>query len=60
VVKLNGDDTKGQIIQTVTSPDFDIIATGVLLGNDIIVTNARFTTPVTPTTPYWLTRARVN
>ena len=60
VVKLNHDDTTGQIVQTVTSPDFDIPATGVLQGNDIIVTNARFLTPFTPTTPYWLTRARVN
>jgi sugar lactone lactonase YvrE len=60
VVKLNGDDTKGQIIQTITSPDFDIIATGVLLGDDLIVTNPRFTTPNTPTTPYWLTRVKAN
>jgi sugar lactone lactonase YvrE len=60
VVKLNGDDTSGQIIKTITSPDFDIIATGVLVGDDIIVTNPRFTTPNTPTTPYWLTRVKVN
>lgn len=60
VVKLNNDDTKGQIVQTITSPDFDIIATGVLLGDDIIVTNPRFTTPNTPTTPYWLTRVRAH
>jgi hypothetical protein len=60
VVKLNGDDTSGQIIKTITSPDFDIIATGVLLGNDLIVTNPRFSTPNTPTTPYWLTRVRAN
>lgn len=60
VVKLDGQDTSGQIIKTITSPDFDIIATGVLLGDDIIVTNPRFTTPNTPTTPYWLTRVKVN
>jgi hypothetical protein len=60
VVKLNSDDTSGQIIKTITSPDFDVIATGVLIGDDIIVTNPRFTTPNTPTTPYWLTRVKVN
>jgi outer membrane protein assembly factor BamB len=60
VVKLNGDDTSGTIIKTITSPDFDIIATGVLLGDDVIVTNPRFTTPNTPTTPYWLTRVKAN
>jgi hypothetical protein len=32
----------------------------VLVGDDIIVTNPRFTTPNTPTTPYWLTRVKVN
>jgi sugar lactone lactonase YvrE len=60
VVKLDSDDTSGQIIKTITSPDFDVIATGVLLGDDLIVTNPRFSTPNTPTTPYWLTRVRVN
>jgi hypothetical protein len=60
VVKLAHDDLSGQIVQTITSPDFDIIATGVLMGDTIIVTNPRFSTPNTPTTPYWLTRAKLN
>jgi len=60
VVKLKHGAESGEIIQTITSPDFDIPATGALLGNSIIVTNARFTTPLTPTTPYWLTRASIH
>lgn len=60
VVKLKHGAESGQIVQTITSPDFDIPATGALLGNSIIVTNARFTTPFTPTTPYWLTRASIH
>jgi hypothetical protein len=60
VVKLKHGAQTGEIIQTITSPDFDIPATGALLGNSIIVTNARFTTAFTPTTPYWLTRVSVH
>ena len=60
VIKLKNGAQTGEIVKTITSPDFDIPATGALLGNSIIVTNARFTTPFTPTTPYWLTRVSVH
>jgi len=60
VVQLKHGAQSGEIIRTITSPDFDIPATGALLGDSIIVTNARFTTPFTPTTPYWLTRVSVH
>jgi sugar lactone lactonase YvrE len=56
VVDLAPDLGSGTITRTITSPDLDIPATGALLGNTLYVTNARFTTPVTPTTPYWITR----
>jgi sugar lactone lactonase YvrE len=56
VIELARDARKGKLVRTITSPKLDIPATGVLLGDALYVTNARFTTPVTPTTPYWLTR----
>jgi sugar lactone lactonase YvrE len=60
VVKLKHGADSGTVIQTITNPKFDIPATGALLGDSIIVTNARFNTPFTPTTPYWLTRASIH
>jgi sugar lactone lactonase YvrE len=56
VVELSHDAHKGKIVQTITSPDFDVIATGAKLGGAIYVTNARFEVTPTPTTKYWLTR----
>jgi sugar lactone lactonase YvrE len=55
-VKLSHDARRGKIVETITSPKFDILATGTFVGDTLFVTNARFNTPVTPTTPYWLTR----
>jgi hypothetical protein len=60
VVKLKQKAERGELVQTITHPRFDIPATGALLGDSIIVTNARFTTDFTPATPYWLTRASIH
>jgi hypothetical protein len=56
VIKLNAGGTKGQLVNTLKSDDFDIPTTVAAFGNSLYLPNARFTTPPTPNTPYWITR----
>ena len=41
---------------TITSPHLDIPTTVAFQAGRLWAVNARFSTPVTPTTPYWITR----
>jgi len=50
VVRLRG--RGGQIVDRLTDPAFDIPTTVAAFGGRLYLPNARFTTPVTPTTPY--------
>lgn len=56
VIKLDADGTSGALVDTLTSPDFDVPTTVAAFGNSLYLPNARFTTPPTPDTPYWVTR----
>lgn len=56
VIKLNAAGTRGQLVNTLTSDDFDFSTTVAAHGNSLYLPNARFTTPPTPDTPYWITR----
>ncbi|HEY6666328.1 MAG TPA: superoxide dismutase, partial [Propionibacteriaceae bacterium] len=56
VIKLNAAGTSGQLVDTLTSNDFDIPTTVAAFGNSLYLPNARFTTPPTPNTSYWITR----
>jgi sugar lactone lactonase YvrE len=56
VIKLNAAGTSGQLVNTLTSDDFDFPTTVAAHGNSLYLPNARFTTPPTPDTPYWITR----
>ena len=56
VFKLNAAGTAGQLVDTLTSDDFDIPTTVAAFGNSLYLPNARFNTPPTPDTPYWITR----
>jgi sugar lactone lactonase YvrE len=56
VIKLYAGGTRGQLVDTLTSDDFDIPTTVATLGNSLYLPNARFATPPTPDTPYWITR----
>jgi len=40
----------------ITSPDLDVPTTAAFQAGRLWAVNARFGTPVTPTTPYWITR----
>jgi sugar lactone lactonase YvrE len=56
VFRLNAAGTAGQLVDTLTSDDFDIPTTVAAFGNSLYLPNARFNTPPTPDTPYWITR----
>jgi len=56
VIKLNASGTRGRLVDTLTSPDFDIPTTVAAFGNSLYLPNARFATPPTPDTAYWITR----
>ena len=55
VFKLDRSGASGELRDTLTSPDFDVPTTIARSGGDLYLPNARFTTPPTPTTPYWVT-----
>jgi sugar lactone lactonase YvrE len=56
VIKLNASGTRGRLVDTLKSPDFDVPTTVAAFGNSLYLPNARFTTPPTPNTSYWITR----
>ncbi|HEX6151570.1 superoxide dismutase [Nocardioides sp.] len=56
VVSLNRAGTQGRVVRTITSADFDIPTTVARFGRWLYLPNARFNTPPTPDTPYWVTR----
>ncbi|MGH3023338.1 MAG: SMP-30/gluconolactonase/LRE family protein [Gaiellaceae bacterium] len=58
VVRLSRDLSEGEILTHLTHPDFDVPTTIAELGNRLYAVNARFGTPVTSTTPYWVTQVR--
>jgi sugar lactone lactonase YvrE len=56
VLDLAKDGTSGTLVGTITSPDFDVPTTVAAFGPWLYLPNARFTTPPTPDTDYWVTR----
>lgn len=60
VIDLNEDWTTGEVVDTITSPLFDVPTTIAFFGNALYAVNARFTTPPTPTTPYTVVRVELN
>jgi sugar lactone lactonase YvrE len=54
VLRLDRDLSSGTLTATLTDPDFDVPTTIDEFGHRLYAVNARFTTPPTPTTPYWL------
>lgn len=56
VIELDKAGTSGTKIREITSPDFDVPTTVAKLGKRLYLPNARFTTPPTPTTDYWVTQ----
>jgi hypothetical protein len=58
VVALAPDLASGTIVGTITSPGFDVPTTIAEFGKRLYVVNARFGTPPTATTEYWVTQVR--
>lgn len=56
VVKLSRDGRRGRLVRTITSSQFDVPTTVASYRGGLYLPNARFTTPPTPTTKYWVTR----
>ncbi|NPD07038.1 superoxide dismutase [Nocardioides sp. zg-1308] len=64
VLRLSRDGLSGRLVRTITAADldegtsFDVPTTVARFGADLYLPNARFTTPPTPTTEYWVTKVR--
>jgi sugar lactone lactonase YvrE len=56
VVKLDSGFRSGRVVRTITHPDFDVPTTVARKRGSLYLPNARFTTPATPDTEYWVTR----
>lgn len=55
VIELDHALTSGWVVDELTSPAFDVPTTITRFGNGFYLVNARFTTPPTPATEYWIT-----
>ncbi len=56
VVDLNRRLTRGTVERLITDPGFDVPTTVALVRHSLYAANARFSTPPTPDTTYWITR----
>ena len=56
VVQLDPGLSSGEVVRTVPHPEFDIPTTVAGFGASLYAVNARFTTPPTPATAYWIVR----
>jgi len=52
VVRLNAAGTAGSVVAPLTDPRLDVPTSAATFGDRLYLTNARFSTPPTPTTPY--------
>ena len=58
VFRLSANLRSGTFVREITSSGFDVPTTIDDLGRRLYAVNARFSTPPTPTTDYWLTQVR--
>jgi sugar lactone lactonase YvrE len=58
VIRLERDLASGTVTTHLTDPDFDVPTTIDEFGNRLYAVNARFTTPPTPETDYWVAQLR--
>jgi sugar lactone lactonase YvrE len=56
VISLDARLTKGIVLGDLTDPSLDIPSTATVAAGRLWAVNLRFTTPPTPTTPYWITQ----
>ncbi|QMW68162.1 superoxide dismutase [Mumia sp. ZJ1417] len=58
VLTLDRKGRSGRLVKVITDLDFDVPTTVASFGRWLYLPNARFTTPPTPDTPYWVTRVK--
>jgi sugar lactone lactonase YvrE len=58
VVRLDRRLKRGTLVRTITDDGFDVPTTIAGIGRSLYAVNARFDTPPTPETEYWVTRVR--
>lgn len=56
VVDLDRHATSGEVVDEITDAGLDVPASATIVRGSLWVVNARFNTPPTADTPYWLTR----
>jgi hypothetical protein len=56
VVRLDSQLATGTVLGDITDPRLDVSTTGTVAAGRLWVVNARFTTPPTPDTKYWITQ----
>ncbi len=56
VLRLNDRGTRGRLVDTLTSPNFDVPSTVAAYRGSLYLPNARFTSPQLPTTEFSITR----
>jgi sugar lactone lactonase YvrE len=56
VIRLDHRMSSGTVTGFLTDPDFDVPTTIAEFGKRLYAVNARFTTPPTPDTPYWVAK----
>ena len=56
VVRLSSDFKSGKVVREITDDDFSVPTTIARQGKFLYAVNARFGTPPTPETDYWVTR----
>lgn len=56
VLRLSNDSKRARLVGEITSPDLAVPTTATTTLGALWVVNARFDTPPTPTTAYWITR----
>ena len=59
VLRLGRHLRSARLLGEITSPGLDIPTTATFAAGKLWAVNARFTTPPTPTTPYWITKLKV-
>jgi len=56
IIDLAPDLSSGEVVGTITNPNFDVPTTIAAFGNALYAVNARFNTPPTPSTTYSIVR----
>jgi sugar lactone lactonase YvrE len=57
-IKLSADLQRGRVLERITDPGFSVPTTIAEHGSRLYAVNARFGTPPTPDTEYWVTQIR--